>query len=68
MKTYYVTFTYQAERFAVSCEDLIDASMVKNHATGCFKDIVVKTRKRADEKLMSIEEFDAITDEIIYSK
>lgn len=68
MKTYYVTFTYNGEKYAVACEDAFEANVARSSAKYCFGNVSLKKRISKDEKLMTAEEFDAITGEIIYSK
>lgn len=68
MKTYYVTFNHNGEKYAVACEDAFEANVARSSAKYCFGNVSLKKRISKDEKLMTAEEFDAITDEIIYSK
>lgn len=62
----YLEFTHKEQKFAVVCEDAIDASILGDCAKYCFKDVKLKKRISKYVKMMSIEKFDQITDEIIY--
>lgn len=62
----YLEFTYNGRKFAVVCEDSIDAGILGDCAKYCFNDVRIKKRVGKDVEMMSIEDFDSITDEIIY--
>ena len=62
----YLEFTHNEQKFAVVCEDSIDAGILGDCAKYCFENVSIKKRLSKDAKMMSIEEFDQITDEIIY--
>lgn len=68
MKKYYITFSHNGEKYAVACEDAFEANIARNSAKYCFGNVSLKKRISKDDKLMTTEEFDAITNEIIYSK
>ena len=68
MKPYYVTLNHNGEKYAVACEDAFEANVARISAKYCFGNVSLKKRISKDEKLMAAEEFDDITNEIIYSK
>lgn len=64
----YIEFTHKGERFAVGCEDAVDANIVRSTANYCFGNTRIKKRIDKNVRLMTLEEFDSITDEIVYSE
>lgn len=64
----YIEFIHKGERVAVCCEDAMDANLVRNTASYCFGNTRIKRRIEKNVRLMTMEEFDSITDEIVYSK
>lgn len=68
MKKYYITFSHNGEKYAVACEDAFEANIARSSAKYCFGNVSLKKRISKDDKQMTTEEFDAITNEIIYSK
>ena len=64
----YIEFTHKGERFAVCCEDATDANIVRSTANYCFGNTRIKKRIDKNVRLMTLEEFDSITDEIVYSE
>lgn len=68
MKKYYITFSHNGEKYAVACEDAFEANIARSSAKYCFGNVSLKKRISKDDKLMTTDEFDAITNEIIYSK
>lgn len=64
----YIEFTHKGERFAVCCEDATDANIVRSSANYCFGNTRIKKRIDKNVRLMTLEEFDSITDEIVYSE
>lgn len=64
----YIEFTHKGERFAVCCEDAIDANLVRSTASYCFGNTRIKSRIEKNVRIMTMEEFASITDEIVYNE